>query len=320
MTLPTIDPPPLRDHRAIPLALVTGFLGCGKTTFLLDQARRLAHRKPVFLVNEFSSFDVDGARLEGCGPDTVSIAGGSIFCKCMVSEFILQLSELPVRFPAAGAVVVEASGMANPLVVGDLLRDTGLDGTFELTSVICLADPGSLPKLIGTLTAMEAQLAASDAVLLNKCDLFAEPRIRQAEELIRIANPQARILRTERAQADLELFGPRPQRDRQGQLAECRDSRFVGLSAAVPGPVDLDRLRAALLACQPGLFRAKGVLDTATGAVELDLSDAGIDLRPAGDARRVRGLAFIADGEGHAAVDSLIAALKTGAFAPGSRP
>ena len=60
----------------IPLSLVTGFLGSGKTTFLKQTARRLANRRIVYLVNEFSALDVDGAVLGEFGPNVVSIPGG----------------------------------------------------------------------------------------------------------------------------------------------------------------------------------------------------------------------------------------------------
>jgi G3E family GTPase len=297
----------------IPLALVTGFLGCGKTTFLQQVAQRPGREGLVFLVNEFSALDVDGARLAACGPDTVAIPGGSIFCKCLVGEFLLQLGELPRRFPGCRAVVVEASGMADPRAVDDLLRDTRLDRTYELTSVVCLADPGTLPKLLDTLPALEAQLLAADVVLLNKCDLFGAAAIAGAEELIRGVNPAARIERTVRGACATELFGPRPARTLHGVLSECRDARYLGLSVALPQRVDPAQVAARLAACDGELLRAKGLLDTPVGPIELDWSMAGTDLRPAVAQERVRGLALIATAASHARVDALIAELRSGA-------
>lgn len=294
----------------IPLALVTGFLGCGKTTFLQQVAQRPGRAGLVFLVNEFSALDVDGARLAACGPDTVAIPGGSIFCKCLVGEFLLQLGELPRRFPGCQAVVVEASGMADPRVVDDLLRDTRLDRTYELTSVVCLADPGTLPKLLDTLPALEAQLLAADVVLLNKCDLFDADAIARAEELIRGVNPAARIERTVRGACATELFGPRPARTLHGALSECRDARYLGLSVALPRPLDPARLEARLRAADGVLLRAKGVVDTAGGALELDLTAAGIDWRPLAGDGRVRGLALIADARRQAEAEALVRELK----------
>jgi G3E family GTPase len=78
----------------LPICLVTGFLGTGKTTFLKNIVAHNRGRKIVYLINEFSAHDVDGAIVSAENPNVVSIPGGSIFCKCLVTEFIGQLSKL----------------------------------------------------------------------------------------------------------------------------------------------------------------------------------------------------------------------------------
>lgn len=297
----------------IPLALVTGFLGCGKTTFL----ERLAQRpvpgggRTVFLVNEFSPLDVDGARVAAAAPDTVAIPGGSIFCKCLAAAFMHQLAELPTRFPGCSRVVVEASGMADPRAVDALLRDTRLDRTYELTSVVCLTDPATLPRLLDTLPALAAQLQAADLVLLNKCDLFGDDAIARAEELIRGINPAARIQRAVRAAAEVELFGPRPARVLAGALAECRDARYLGLSVALPCPLDTGRLERRLLAAGTAVLRAKGVVEGFDGPCELDLTAAGLEWRPVAGSGRVRGLAVVADAGRKAEVEAMLAEIQS---------
>lgn len=54
-------------------------------------ARRHLQRRLVYLVNEFSPRDIDGAIVSESNPDGVSVLGGSIFCKCLVTQFISQL-------------------------------------------------------------------------------------------------------------------------------------------------------------------------------------------------------------------------------------
>ena len=153
----------------IPLALITGFLGSGKTTFLSRLAQRYRGRKVVFLVNEFSAKDVDGSRLARETPDVVSVAGGSIFCQCLVTEFIARLRELPSRFgtPAAPveAVVVEASGIANPAVAAQMLRESRLDRQYDLTDVVAIVDPGSFGKLLHTLPNIRAQVEGANVIV-----------------------------------------------------------------------------------------------------------------------------------------------------------
>jgi len=111
----------------IPIGLVAGFLGSGKTTLLARWAERHRGRKLVYLVNDLGTVNVDTAWLEQHHERVASIPGGSIFCRCLVTEFLARLREVIERHdtpesPVEG-VVIEASGMANPLVMADLLRE-----------------------------------------------------------------------------------------------------------------------------------------------------------------------------------------------------
>ena len=117
-----------------PIWLVVGFLGAGKTTLL----RRLVHhangRGLLFIVNEFSAVDVDAGLVEREGGTALAVAGGSIFCRCLVTEFISTLSRVSEGIPMRTGeilqpqgVVIEASGMADPRSMKRLLQESGLD-------------------------------------------------------------------------------------------------------------------------------------------------------------------------------------------------
>ena len=81
----------------IALSLVTGFLGSGKTTYLRRLVEQYRGRRLVFLVNEFSPVDVDGPVLRSAEDDVVSLPGGSIFCTCLVTQFVHTLERIPWR-------------------------------------------------------------------------------------------------------------------------------------------------------------------------------------------------------------------------------
>lgn len=304
----------------IPLSLVTGFLGSGKTTFLQQTARRLADRRIVYLVNEFSSLDVDGTVLAAIGPNIVSVPGGSIFCKCLVGEFILHLREIPRRFhtadqPIAG-VIVEASGISNPKVVADMLRETTLDALYELTSIVSVADPGSFRKLLVTLPNIRAQIEASDIVLLNKIDLFSEEQIAGTEIAMRQLNPRVRIVRTVRGAAEVELFGAAPTRDLHGEYAACADPHYARFSITLHNAVDLAKLQAALRDLAEDLYRVKGFVPTPQGTVYLDWSTAGLSIEAIDKPGVPPGLAIIARADSQQRVDQWLDAICGGALDP----
>jgi G3E family GTPase len=241
----------------IPLCLVAGFLGCGKTTLLRRLAERRSGRSFIFIVNEFNAVDVDGVRLEMPPGRMVSVAGGSIFCRCKAGEFIKVLKEVSRRRGCTG-VIVEASGIADPSVLPALLEETRLERFFGPAAVIAIVDPGSFLKLVATLPAAVAQVRAARLVLLNKCDLYLPEELDQTEREVRRLNSGAEILRTEHCRAHFDLFALDSARKLKGRYARCADPRFCTVAARVPAQADLRLLQAELDAAAQDLFRVKG--------------------------------------------------------------
>ena len=292
----------------IPVCLVTGFLGSGKTTFL-RHIIDLKLERIAYLVNEFSPLDVDGQLLRHAAEDVVTVSGGSIFCKCLVTEFIDHLTRIPERFdspqmPLQG-VVIEASGIANPMVIEQMLSETGLDETYEVTLIVTVVDPGSLPKLIHTLPNIRAQIESADVVLLNKTDQFGPQEIEEAESIVREISPQAQLIRTVRCQADLDLFGRAGRRGLEGDYAPCADPNFAQFSIEFVAFVDIDKLKSVLEACAGEIFRAKGIVPTSDGNCYVDMSSGGITFEASDDERARSGLVVITRGGGPDRIGSL---------------
>ncbi|MGM0494570.1 MAG: CobW family GTP-binding protein [Armatimonadota bacterium] len=294
----------------IPICLVTGFLGSGKTTFLRQLAERHADEKIVYLVNEFSPQDVDGALLEEVEEDVLAIPGGSIFCRCLVTEFLGALKTIPERFGGEGqplrGVVIEASGVANPMVIEQMLAETALDEVYDLATIVSIVDPGSLPKLIHTLPNMRAQIEAADVVLLNKIDLFDATEVAQAEEIVREMNAGAPIIRTVRCAAEIELFTGGGPRGLEGDYALCADPNYARFSLTFDEPVDVDTLAVELQALSDQIYRAKGFVPTDDGRVYVDMSAAGLSIESTSDTTAPPGLAIIARGEASDGVSALV--------------
>ena len=223
----------------IPLVLTTGFLGSGKTTLLRRIAEQEKGLKLVFLVNEFSQHDVDAKLLDAEGLKAVSVAGGSIFCRCRVTDFIRQLEAIPELFgtPEApvAAVVVEASGIADPMVVQQMLAETRLDRIYRLCTVVTVVDPKSFLKLVHTLPNILTQVRAADRVILNKVDLCTPAEVRATRAEIERIRPGARVLETSFCEADLDLFGALRERSLAGEYAKCVDPNYASLALRFRG-------------------------------------------------------------------------------------
>lgn len=183
----------------IPVILVTGFLGSGKTTFL----KRLAENHPewrlVFLVNEFAQSNIDGESLATAGTPTQSVVGGSLFCNCKAAEFVRVMNESVLNMhqqSALDAVIIETSGIADPQAIGKIMGDFHLNEHFSIQRVLCITSPSSLLKLIGNLPNMSAQIRTSDLIIINKTDLATEEEINKAEQQIKKINPTAEMTRS----------------------------------------------------------------------------------------------------------------------------
>jgi len=302
---------------AIPLALVTGFLGSGKTTFLEQAAKRYSGRKIVFLINEFSPKDMDGARLRRETPDVEVIAGGSIFCRCLVTEFIERLAEVPARFgtPAAPVegVVVEASGMTDPRSAGTLLAESKLDRVYELREILAVVDPGSLLKLLHTLPNIKTQIEVARHVLINKTDLYSTAQVEQAEAAVRDINPAAVVIKTTFCRADLDLFAPTGLPAPRGEYAPCADPRYERFVAPADGEFDAGRFSDVIKRLAEDIYRVKGFVQKDGRIRYLDYSAAGLRFEEAPPGMPQE-LVFILRGPSSELARRLVEDVKNGRF------
>ena len=293
----------------LPICLVTGFLGTGKTTFLKNIVARNRDRKIVYLINEFSAHDVDGAIVSAENPNVVSIPGGSIFCHCLVTEFIGQLKKVaeekgPKACGGAGGfdgVVIEASGMANPKVIEQMLEQTKLDSDFRLATVISVLDPNSFLKLRRTLPNILAQVEAADVVLINKTDCNPPEKIEETLSAVQELNPVAECIQTVRCEVELDLFAEHAPRGLHGEYAKCRDPNYA--TFVTEQPFAGEQLEAFVLEHADDIYRVKGTL---VGEF-FDYSTAGVIRTPQPGAAPA--LAWIVRGRSEDALQAALQAL-----------
>ncbi len=279
----------------MPIWLVVGFLGAGKTTLLRRLVRAPGGRRLAFVVNEFSAVDVDAALVEREGGTALAVAGGSIFCRCLVTEFVTVLRRVADGMPDRdGAlcqpegVVIEASGVADPRSLRRLLDESGLSARFHVAGVTAVVDPGTLAKLLLVLPNIRGQVECADLILVNKADLHAPEGVAKLCERLAAINPQAAIIRCERCGVDPALVLADGVSARAAGLdaafGACRDPRFGCEALTFGGPVAADAVREALAAAGEGLYRAKGFVLTAEGWAYLDWSGGVFEARGTGPA------------------------------------
>lgn len=255
----------------VPFFLVTGFLGSGKTTLLKRFLSRYAGERRIAVVqNEFADGGVDGAELRGTGLpfDLLEINRGSVFCVCLFSDFVASLAAMVDRCHP-GAVIVEATGLADPVAVAQLLQDRRLSGRVFLSRVWAVVDASTFLRMEKAVGRVRLQVRVADTVVVNKVDL-AGASLSAVRARVGELNPFAGIVETSYAGIDLEgafeASGMPPVAARNA--GEARPAGRPGIaSAAVRSArrMTLEALRGFLGRHESKTLRLKGFVNLADG-------------------------------------------------------
>ena len=192
----------------IPVTVITGFLGAGKTTLVRHLLQNNQGRKIAVLVNEFGEIGIDGELLRSCqvcdedepGSNIIELANGCLCCTVQ-EEFYPVMQELLQRRDSIDNLLIETSGLALPKPLVQAFRWPAIRNAATVDGVVTVVDCKALAEgtIVGDLTALEAQreadpnlehetpleelfedqLACADLILLTKTDLVDEENLTQ---------------------------------------------------------------------------------------------------------------------------------------------
>jgi G3E family GTPase len=263
----------------VPVTLLTGFLGAGKTTLLnriLGSQRAL---RSAVLVNEFGDVGIDHELVVATSDSMVELSNGCICCSINgeLQEAVHRVLERPEPIDL---IVVETTGLADPLPVALTFLAGDLRDRLRLDSIITLIDAEHFSATALESPIARAQVVYGDILLLNKADLVDEQRLNAVEAELRAIKTDARILRSSRGEVPLALLLSVGlfESDRLASLQAQEEHHhhhghehhhphtpelegFNSVSLAVDAPFDLRRFQHFLDNQLPeSVFRAKGVL------------------------------------------------------------
>jgi G3E family GTPase len=248
----------------VPVLLVTGFLGAGKTTVVNHLLANADGRRIAAIVNDFGAINIDAELIAGASDGVVSLSNGCICCS-LEGDLLRTLSTLLRRDPRPEYIVIETSGVADPADIVRNLMDPVILREAPLETVLCVMDAATPPAALDD-ALQRSQLRVADIVALSKLDLVDEGAGTRMREAIRAQRVPAVVVDARHGEIPSTLLFPAPDRataPREPGPKRPAEERFETLSWTSDQPLSLPRLQQAIGKLAPKLARAKGLFETA---------------------------------------------------------
>ncbi len=274
----------IRSRTGPSVTVLTGFLGAGKTTLVnhilsTDHGRRIA-----VIVNEMGEIGVDGDLIVSSDEEIIEMANGCVCCTLSVrNDLAATIRKLLARPEPPDYVVIETSGVADPVPVTQALFVEGLADRIGVDGIVTMVDAKHVDVHLDAFgpdrpdSRVVDQILCADRIVLNKTDLVEPDALRNTEARIRELNSTAPVIRSSYSRVDpgeilgIEAFGRSPASAGGGFLEDTyvhsRDPGLEAISVEVDGELDETRLREWLEALTEArsadFYRIKGILAVA---------------------------------------------------------
>ena len=245
----------------IPLTVVGGYLGAGKTTLVNRVLRDPGGRRIAVLVNDFGAIDIDSELIESEAGETISLTNGCVCCS-MGGELLFQLAGLRDRDDPPEHILIEASGVGDPSAIAMYGDVPGFRRDGTIVVVDASAPPRRDPEVE---LQVEDQLRGAHLIVLNKTDVASPEAVESRRDGLAGMARFAQVLETSHADVPTEvLLGARRGEDGSEQPEHEHEHRehpdYATWNWSADTPLDGKGLTELLPALPAGVMRGKGFL------------------------------------------------------------
>jgi len=172
----------------IPVMIITGFLGCGKTSFLQSFLPKIQEKNIniALIVNEVGDANIDGELLKGINVDQISLMGGCVCCT-LQANLLYELWNI-IDTKKYDMIIIECSGISNPIDVVTTISTPAIMKDIYLSNIICLLDSKFARNVLDYSMIGKIQLDSANKVIINKTDLIDDAALLDITKEIRNIN------------------------------------------------------------------------------------------------------------------------------------
>ena len=197
----------------IPVTVITGFLGSGKTTLISSILKKKELQKTAVIINEFGEIGLDHALIEHTDENIVELQSGCICCTIQgdLNKTLIDLFEKMMngKVSSFNRILIETTGLANPVpIIHTLMSSIELIRIYSLDGVITVVDSVNGEKTLDLHEESLKQLALAEKIILSKTDIVDKDEIKSLVYRIKEINPVSQIIFSKFGNIPLEeIFG-----------------------------------------------------------------------------------------------------------------
>ena len=257
----------------LPVTIVTGFLGAGKTTLIRRFLNSPEGQGTAVIVNEFGAVGIDDVLLRDSAEETVLLGNG---CLCCITRTDLQVALRRLVFdrergtvPPFLRVLIETSGLADPSpILQTFSTDRALGGEFHIDVVLAVVDAVNGETALQAAAEARKQVILADRLIVSKTDLATPAAVARLTRRLRQLNPRAAIDVAVAGALDPNRIIEPATGERAAFIAEASHddgiaSFVLEWDGSIAWPVFSRAMETLITLRGPDLLRAKGLLDVA---------------------------------------------------------